>query len=66
LWIPLFTINTKLAFLLLLAMIGIATFVQQQLSADGYQLESVFQLTYVLWLIFALTLNAYIALSCPN
>jgi hypothetical protein len=66
LWIPLFSINTKLAFLLLMAMIGIATFAEQQLSADGYHLESIFQLTYILWLIFALSLNGYIALSCPN
>ena len=66
LWIPVFQYNSKLALLFLLAMIFLASIAQQQLSVDGYHLQSINQLIYVTWLMFALSLNAYIAIKCAN
>ena len=65
LWIPVFKYSSKLALVLLLAMIGIATVAQRQLYRDNFYWEFVNQFVYSLWLIFALTLNAYIAIHCP-
>jgi hypothetical protein len=65
LWIPVFKYSNKLAFLLLLAMIGVATVAQKQLGEDDLHTEAVYQFIYIMWLIFALTLNAYIVIHCP-
>lgn len=65
LWIPVYKYSTKLALVLLIAMIGVATVAQKQLGEDDLHTEAVYQFIYLMWLIFALTLNAYIVLKCP-
>ena len=59
-WVPLFTFSTRLALLLLIAMIVVAVKTLMLLKGSRALLFS----PYLIWLCFAFTLNAYLAYNC--
>jgi tryptophan-rich sensory protein len=72
-WVPLFTVNVKIALILLTAMIvvGIKTiFVlngsDRRNGNKGIMRRALLFSPYLLWLCFAWTLNAYLALNCDR
>ena len=65
-WIPSFIYNSKLGVLVIGGMIAIATESQKRLSDEHFGNEATFLGYYIAWLIFALSLNLFIAFSCPS
>lgn len=64
-WIPAFAYNAKAGLAILAIMIGVAFDTSRRLELDGYHtLNNWFQ-PYLVWLIFAFTLNLYIVANCP-
>jgi tryptophan-rich sensory protein len=64
-WIPAFAYNAKAGLAILAIMIGVAFDTSRRLELDGYHtLNNWFQ-PYLIWLIFAFTLNMYIVANCP-
>ena len=70
-WVPLYIVNTKLAFVLILAMIAVAGQSLQLLYADdrlqsrkGLLKSSILFAPYLAWIVFASSLNGYLALKC--
>lgn len=66
LWIPMFLYNSKSALIVLAGMIYVAFDSSRRLELDGYHTLNNWFYTYIAWLIFAFTLNLYIALKCNN
>jgi tryptophan-rich sensory protein len=63
-WIPAFAYNAKAGLAILAIMIGVAFDTSRRLELDGYHtLNNWFQ-PYLVWLIFAFTLNLYIVANC--
>ena len=65
-WIPIFLFNSKAALIVLAGMIYVAFDTSRRLELDGYHTLNNWFYTYIAWLIFAFTLNLYIALKCNN
>lgn len=65
-WIPLFYWNSKAGLAVIAVMIGVAFDTSRRLELDGYHTLNNWFYTYIAWLIFAFTLNLYIALKCKN
>lgn len=70
-WVPLFTYSSRLALLLLVAMIivGIKTMAilyksDKENKRQGFRRRYLLFSPYLTWIVFASTLNAYIAYSC--
>jgi tryptophan-rich sensory protein len=63
-WIPSFIYNAKLGVLVIGGMIALATESQKRLSDEHFGNEALFLGYYIAWLIFALTLNLFIAFYC--
>jgi len=70
-WVPLFTVNVKLALLLLTGMIvvGIQSILMLNASDTrngnkGIMRRALIFSPYLLWICFAWTLNLYLALNC--
>ena len=59
-WVPLFTANARLALLLLVAMIAVAV---KSILLMHSPAKWIF-VPYLVWISFASTLNAYIAVKC--
>ena len=58
--------NAKLGVLVIGGMIALATESQKRLSDEHFGNEATFLGYYIAWLIFALSLNLFIAFSCPS
>jgi len=65
-WVPVFMYNSKLGLFLILLMIGVAFYSIDKLKKESFILEARFIQIYLGWLIFAFSLNAYIALKCDK
>lgn len=72
-WVPVFRANAKLALILLGAMIVIAGITEYMLAKDDKDESKSFIASrsvqfapYTAWLVFAFTLNYYIAQRCSN
>lgn len=70
-WVPIFILNTKVALLVILAMIIVAIQTLRLLHSDdvlqgrkGLFRSAVIFSPYLAWLLFALSLNAYIVWKC--
>jgi len=64
-WVPTFTANPQLALGLLTAMIYVAVITQRVLyTSKSAKLQWLLFSPYTAWLLFAWTLNAYIAAYC--
>ena len=64
LWAPLFIYNAKLGLAIIVLMIIIAYYSYNKLKNNPS--EAVFIQVYAAWLVFALTLNSYIAIKCKK
>jgi benzodiazapine receptor len=65
-WIPIFYFNSKAGLAVIAVMIGVAFDTSRRLELDGYHTLNNWFYSYIAWLIFAFTLNLYIALKCEN
>jgi len=65
-WIPIFYFNSKAGLAVIAVMIGVAFDTSRRLELDGYHTLNNWFYTYIAWLIFAFTINLYIALKCEN
>jgi tryptophan-rich sensory protein len=65
-WVPVFKFNSKLGLFIILLMIVVALDSIDKLKKESLILEARFIQVYLGWLVFAFTLNAYIALRCET
>ena len=63
-WVPAFTVNSRLALLLLTGMIGVA--IASILQMKGRRASMYAFAPYLVWISFAWTLNAYLAVTCKT
>lgn len=64
LWIPAFMIDPTYGLIVLGIMIGVAFDTSRRLELDGHHHENNWFYTYIVWLIFAFTLNLYVVANC--
>ena len=65
-WVPAFAYNSKLALVILALMIGVAYDTSRRLEIDGYATQNRWFQCYIVWLLFAFSLNLYIAVNCKS
>jgi tryptophan-rich sensory protein len=70
-WVPIFAANTQIAFAVIIAMIAVAGKTLQLLYADDtlhsrdmFMRSSTLFAPYLAWILFASSLNAYLAQKC--
>jgi tryptophan-rich sensory protein len=65
-WSPLFVFNSKLGLFVISVMIVLAIDSYEKLNLENLKNEARFIQIYLAWLVFAFTLNAYIAYKCKS
>lgn len=66
LWIPAFMRDPTYGLIVLGIMIGVAFDTSRRLELDGHHHENNWFYSYIVWLIFAFTLNLYVVANCKK
>jgi tryptophan-rich sensory protein len=65
-WSPLYVFDSKLGLFVISVMIVLAIDSYEKLNVENLKNEARFIQIYLAWLVFAFTLNAYIAYKCKS